>query len=737
MTTIEDVENLTIKTLHSVLLPLKKPRILKKYVDIALDFEFTENKLLSIQFALTKDKTKIYYWHKPSISSVELLTLVLDFLQGEIKQKNIYLIVHFGQAELSKINDWHINARFNQFNKAIAWRKSFTIDEDGKIVEFIFEYDKKPDYTLFINDLYGHFKTKLETVGNSLGIPKISLEKDGKPRNYYIEHMDELLEVDKELFEKYALRDVEITIEAWRKLKEHYEPYGVDVHIYPTFSGIAFASFRRIMKKLPCKTRTVYLLSKYKRKAGWISRIVKKRIYDDDLNIRYMAHLTYWGGRNEAFLRGYMKDIKAKFWDFISLYIISGILQPLPNEDTTWQKLQVENLDAFEGFCRVDFEFSKETMYPCLPVKTGFYQKLLFPLKGISYCTLRELRQAIKLGCKVNVFEGVGFEVTENEINHELANFLKSMLKEKNLSVKGSLEYELAKNRMVGVIGRLNFFKPKYTAEALYGFMRKYNVTEERFRELGSKKVMRELYSERGGGAGSSYHPEWASLILGNARSYAAQVIQYNCALISTDGGIWIGDSKLDETELHREMQRYGSGLRFEGDIDELWINSNRRYICWNKGEVVHAARMGIGMPEQDYIKVIRESIENGKPTIEKFKGKRLTNVHDFVFYDTPLNTAEIDKETKINWTWDNKRKLDNEINQFKDYAWSKPFNDIYEASKLEIAKTQPITKIGRPRLKLTDEQIAEIVKSDDTVRLLAKKYGVTSSYISKLKQHA
>ena len=140
----EDVENLKLKDLKHVLTPLKRGRVLKDYVDIGFDTEFTaeddsaERELLSLQFSLGRGRSSIYYVNKRAgVSSRELLDYALRFLseQSVEPRKHIFLIAHFAIAELSKISDFYdeymthdgvmMRPKVSEFNKAINWQRRF------------------------------------------------------------------------------------------------------------------------------------------------------------------------------------------------------------------------------------------------------------------------------------------------------------------------------------------------------------------------------------------------------------------------------------------------------------------------------------------------------------------------------------------------------------------------------------------------------------------------------------
>jgi hypothetical protein len=738
----DEVENLKVKDLKHVLLPLKRGRMLKNYVDIGFDTEYTsednsaERELISLQFSLGKGKSRVYYVNKQEgISSEELLNYAVRFLneEGVEPKRHIFLIAHYAIAELSKINDFYdeytaekgykTRPKVSQFNKAVRWERRFG------------------DLTLHINDLYGHMKASLEKIGAGLGYEKVRIEVGGKDHQHWITHMKELKEKHRDTYKAYAVRDAEIAIEAWKALKQKYEPLNLDPHLYTTYTSLAVASFRRQMTKLPCKTTKEPILTRQKMKQGWREHIAKKTVFNGNLNVRLLAALSYWGGNNQAFARGHFKDIDATYYDFISLYIIAGIIQPLSYEDTEYRRLKLKDVtDAYEGFCQVEFEFPNEQNYPCLPVQENYYPKLMFPLKGTSYCTLAELRQALELGVKAKSFKGYGFYPEENEIEHDLKPFLAGMLKRKSeleaSGKRGNTDYNIEKAKMVGIIGRFAYRRPSHTAEDITRLLHESGLRSEEFRRYGKKKAIRALYTKSE--VGGSWHVEWASLIVGRARAMTASVIPQGekCFLISTDGGMWLGDPKFNQTKLHKEISKFHSGIRLEGKLDELWVARNRLYVAWNKGEVLHLAMMGIAVPGRgeekkvNFQKMITESLEAGKEIYNEAETWRLTGLNDYIHDGVPLNSVQR-KTRKISWRPDGKRKLEKDINAFKEHAYTRPYETVEEAYR----QWQGIKPVGRPEV-LTKEQISEIRATDKKVthKRLALKYNVSVSTIKRVR---
>jgi hypothetical protein len=506
------------------------------------------------------------------------------------------------------------------------------------------------------------------------------------------------------------------------------------------------AAFRRTMTKLPCPAVEEKILIRQKMPHDvWREHIAKTLSFSGDLNARELAVLAYWGGNNQAFARGYFPHIEASYYDFKSLYIIAGILQPLSNEETVYRPIMLKDvIDGAEGFCEVNFEFPRDTMYPTLPVQENYYLKLMFPLRGTSYCTLSELRQALTLGVNITKLRGYGFMLSDNEINNELRPFLADMLKRKteleDSGKRDSVEREIEKAKMVGIIGRFAYMKPSHTAEDIARLLHVSGLESEEFRRFGKKKAIRAMYTRSE--VGGSWCIEWASLILGKARSMAGWAINQGekCLTISTDGGFWLGDPLFEQSDVSKELTKFHSGIRREGSIDELWIGRNRCYVAWYQGKLLHGAQGGIavsGSSEEkklNFESMVRESLAAKRETIFESETTRLTGLMDFIHDAVPLNSAQ-HKKKKISWNFDGKRKLDRDINVFAENTFTKPYDTVEEAFRRQYGISE---KVGRPRgtVLLTQSEIDEVkaASSKITHKQLAEKYGVSLSTIKRVR---
>lgn len=648
-----DFETLTAGDFFNVMKPLKRNRILRNYVDVAFDSEYQieyggwneqkgvreikKSTCISLQFALSQNVKTVYYPLKPKVTWRELLDYTLDFFRKhEIKVPatssgscNIYYVVFYGYAELSQVANFRdVETDIQLYsNKAVSVKRKIEVGDVKYVVHLI--------------DLRGFFKGSLAKLAKTVGAEKLEIEADGKDHRYWITRMLELYEKHPRIFERYALRDVEVTIKVWNKLKEEALKSGLDPHVYRTLAGLAMAEFRlNYMKNYPCRHRTVYASYARKnsedeiRKTGEEYKIRRKKrvVYDGDWNVRRFGCLSYAGGNNQAFVRGYMQNLHAKFYDFISLYITATMIQPLPNEFTRWKKLALRDVESHEGFAHVKFKFPENEKYPSLPIQLNILTKLMFPLEGESWCTLSELRQALKHNVKILDFKGYGFYPSENEINHDLKPYFDKLLTKKNVlktSGKKGTEYAVVKAKLVDTVGKLMPRSKKYSYKKIGKFIKKME-TPKAFRKIAKTKLGRQMYEYRGR-VGSTWTPEWASLILGNARACADEVLHTpnaNPLFISTDGGVWDAEPHFnrDPPPLLKRMMRVGGGIHPEGEgdgsVDELWIARNRLYCTWHCGEVVKFARMGCALREEEFEIFIRESLRNGEPVKKKQRVK-------------------------------------------------------------------------------------------------------------------
>lgn len=694
-------------------------------VDIAFDSEYQNDLdfLISYQFsgrlaARSELYTHVYMLNKKGgISHQEFLQMVFDFLikLGHQKvPKQLFLISYAAAAELRYIQDYQRVFKLRETHKGLGWEGDF-----GEEIRFSAKITYE-GVKLQVIDLAGFYPSMhLRGVGDAVGYPKIEISKlaPEHPEQYWKEHMTELAQQHPEVFDKYSRIDAEIALLGWEDLLRQWYPKGLDPHRYRTIPSLAMANFRQNwLTESPVPIRMEAQLRPVKLRGGdWSRTAPMTAIFDGNVDARYMALEAYWGGYNVAFIRGYKKFLpgEAYFYDFISLYVASGILQPLPNAKTIWERGPdaLEHWEKLEGFIRAYFEFPELTPYPNLPVMHDKFAKLTFPLRGTTTCTISEAKAALKLGVKIQPQKVIGFSATENERNHIFGRFLKHDLDEKNKATKKSLSYYSHKLTMVSAIGKLAERSPLYDTKLVQELLSE-GVSLDLIHKLWRSPTARKIFQSQGKSVGGAWMPEWASLILGRARSYAALAVSNGCYHISTDGGIFPKssiDAALQLPEV-KEMEDIGSGFRPEasdtnptGEVSELLIIRTRMYGSWGPdNKEVHHANHSVHLRGDAWDKVLRDGLKLQKPPIEQYDAMRLAKSKDVYFLGRATrHFDEIEQTLKISWRWDNKRFIEATLeNPFTGVSDSRPWPTINDA----IAAEYPAKHKGRHKIYETDK---------------------------------
>jgi hypothetical protein len=313
------------------------------------------------------------------------------------------------------------------------------------------------------------------------------------------------------------------------------------------------------------------------------------------------------------------------------------------------------------------------------------------------------------------------------------------------------IEYVMIKSKLVDTVGKFMARGKRFNVRRIGEFMQRME-NPEAFRKIASSKAARELYESRGAVA-MSWTPEWASLIVGNARACANEIIhdrKVPCLFLSTDGGGFDGtpDFLANPQPLLTKMIKVGGGVHAEGEgdgsFDELWISGNRLYSTWLKGELVKHAQMGNAIHEKDFDAFLRKSIVDGKQAYDTTERKILTGMFLYDFKNVPIN-SELIQKIAVNFRTDHKRIIvQPDVNIWRECSDTKPFETLedvfnaYYGIKLGRPRKPHEKKAeGRPRINLTVMQLRQIEASDKTVThaALAKEYGLSVSTIKRLRQ--
>ena len=709
-----------------VLKPIQPHKRMEKVSFLGFDTEFHEDRLLSVQLSLRNNegilKSKCIMENLESYDAKRLLKDALDFmLENGVQPFNrIYLIAHFAVADIGKLKDCLKDFKFREINRAM--HAEFIVPENSDEKELQFKELSLGDFRLRIIDLFAYYPKGLDKIGEMIGLPKLEADR-ANILKFYQENL--------EGFKSYAVRDAEIALKAFMDLRDFlWNKYHVEILKSPTIASVSSHIFRiNYLHESPVPYTILTKYQSYRTKKGeWSTRGAKEFQYAGSLDLRKLALLCYWGGRAEGFIHGFIKG-KFKLYDVVSLYPSVSMLQPLPNKDTKWLEISKDNFEkeGLEGFVKVEFEFPQSIRYPCLPVHGALKDRLYFPLKGISYCTMSEVREALRFGCNIKKIEGYGFIPSKKEINHDLKAFMKEMLEFKAQSPKGSLEhetYKLIANALIGKLAQRRCEDNLDYARELYTM---HGVPLDRFRFKGREKV------------GSTWAPEWASLILGKSRALMSQFINKGALMTVTDSVLLPINANI-ECEALNELRHVGSDLDAEPyEVESALMVRTRLYALWDaKGEIVKEAHHAVHLSFEQCKEIFKKALELGyDPDIEGYRD-HIIRLREALMKGKPLGSSELNP-SRIYFRWDWKRTLSQPlINMFREYSDTKPIDDVvkFESDSFTIMKHQRAkAKRGRPReypLELV-KQVKALKAQGKSYREIAKTLGISLGKVQRI----
>lgn len=708
-----------------VLKPIQAHKRMLKASILGFDTEFYEDRLLSAQLSLIDNqgnlKSKCILENLEGYDAKRLLRDALDFmLENGVQPFNrIYLIAHFSIADIGHLANHLKDFRFREINRAM--HAEYVIKEDPKEKEVETEEVSLGDFKLKIIDLFAFYPSALKKIGEMVGLPKLEVD---------IEHILDLYDKEPKRFRKYAVRDAEITLKAFLGLRDSlWSKYGVELLKCPSIATVASNIFRiKYLHEIAVRYADITKYQSYRTKKGeWSKRRVKESRYAGSLDLRKLALLCYWGGRAESYVHGFIEG-KFKLYDVASLYPSASMLQPLPSKETEWIAITERNMKekALEGYVCVKFEFPESTRYPCLPVHGLLNDRLYFPLSGISYCTMSEVREALRLGCGIKNIYGYGFIASKREIDHDLKAFMKDMLRLKAQSPKGSLEYETHKLIANALIGKLAQRRPEDNLDYAQELFIAHGVPLDR-KPKGREKV------------GSAWAPEWASLILGKSRALMSQFINKGALMTVTDSVLLPSDANI-ECEALNELRLVGSDLVAEPyEVESSLLVRTRLYALMDgKGKIVKEAHHAVHLSPDKVKEIFKKALKLGRdPDIEGLRD-HLIGLREALRTGKPLGSAE-PKPSRIYFRWDWKRNLANPaLDMFRESSDSEPIKDVVssEADTFEVMKHQRAkAKRGRPRaysLELED-RVRALKQQGNSYREIAKALGISLGKVQRI----
>ena len=658
---------------------------------------------------------KVTHW-KPErpISTSELCSWILENLKSwgvdYSQYKSIVVCSHYLLAEAQHFTD--VREKFKSWGSTLYGEVDF-----NEPVNF---NPSAPDLDLNFNkvkfrfvDTYALFCMSLEKLTETTPHPKRKNSEmwRGKEWKWWRAHPDKLFQEDETEFWKYADNDtlaLEWCVHYWRKWV--WDKWSIDILRTRTFSGIGL----RILKVQITEPLEPYIEEEYLDKNG---KAKKQFVYDDSKKtIRDFGLDCYWAGARLVAERGLLTE-PVFAYDVSKEYTTAAIAQPLPNAHTDWIINELDDssdLDLYEGFLIVRFEFPDSVSFPCLPVIDTRFPKQIYPLKGVSQCGVSEARLAKRLGAKVWIIQSCVFKPTESEINHPIRKVLEEILALANEG-KGTPQERFMKAIANGLIGKLI----------------QRNKAERREEEKWKERVEEASIT--------SWSPILAALITSKARSFLNELMTLGTPVYSHTDSVF-SKTRIDENaQIIQELKKFGSeGLKLDHIFKLFWTPRSACYYGVTEDGKIRTARQGIsGIREEDFIKTIQPKIGNpNAPNRTEFVSLKMATFKD-KWLDKGLLGHEIVSNLKTDFDYDHKRKLLNpNANLWTEFSGSVPWNSIDELlGNVTIKKTetkliegferQRVGKVGRPKVVTEEdlETMRKLVREGLTRRRIAIRF--------------
>lgn len=629
------------------------------------------------------------------INFVDLVEWILSCLKEEeveVTNKFLYLISHFSVAEFRHIRDWEVlkaqkGGRFFIGKGNVMHLKISLITKQGTI-------------RVKVIDSFAYFMRGLKVIAKFVGLEKRSLDNiEGKNHKYWIEHMDELLKRHEDKFWYYARYDSEILVQAFKRWRDYFlETFDYEIlnEWNPTIASIASAIFRlqylKDEKGIPIRVAPYHWVEtggvrkigpKKKPKYRVLEKGRREAEYTGSRDTRWLALRSYWGGRREAFMRGHVKKDLA-ILDFKGHYNRCGQTQPLPMAETKWittsetSDLQRILDEGWEGFIHFDFTFPNNFEYPCLPVMSSNRNtpppRLMFPKSGEHiFTTIFELRVAKQLCPELHVskiHEARGFIPTKLEVENPLRRFLKKLEGLKNQAQKekgkNSIEYHASKLMGNSIVGKFAQKVGEWSFED----------TLEMYQALGyDRDALKTFLGKKRSGnlkVGSTWCPEWSSLILGRARALLGIAFAMTKPYLGHTDSVVIEYDPPTIKKVIKALKEYDAVLEIETDkegreeiYDEAWILRASVYVFFKQGKPMKSARHGYPTSEEDFIALVQKNLKAGKAVENVVQKWSIIKPSSSFKKNLPLGSDFL-RETNIDWKWDFKREIERYVQDCK-----------------------------------------------------------------------
>jgi siroheme synthase (precorrin-2 oxidase/ferrochelatase) len=439
----------------------------------------------------------------------------------------LILVSHYAFAELSHCKDF---AHFQIQRLGSGWQ--------------IRDYYER----FILVDLFSFFQTSLEKLAQDFGYKKLEYDRTSIGKR----------DLKRAEFIEYAVNDARIVYKIFNEFRKRvWKEFEVDIVNVRTAPSLAAIIFKKMFLDMPVKIQT--------------------------RAIRQQALLSYWGARAEAFKVGTF-DGKFYEYDVVSMYPTS-VYPVMPCSDKHFVQIGKNDIfdnSIFDGFVRVEFQFPSNEKYPCLPVVSD---KMYYVLRGITDCSLSEVRLAVEKGAKIKYMRGWGFVNGTTSVRRYMDYFLKKKSeaqKDGNTTMR-----EIYKLLLNALTGKFNQRRDVLSETVYHQYLRRVGLPNW---VAGVNPKFKSRLS-----FGSIYVPEWATIILGRSRAEISSVVDDSVYLVSTDS--FISDKDYGKEFTKRTFKKFHDPIIYKYEQknlgDHLTVFRSKLYFlrCGDKyvKEATHA----------------------------------------------------------------------------------------------------------------------------------------------------
>lgn len=534
----------------------------------------------------------------------------------------------------------------------------------------------------------------LRKIGDNLKFNKLEIGDN-------IEEMDNFKE-NINAYIMYALKDSCIAVNF---LYNYYKKFLADKETVPLTIGSEGAKIARdFLKKEYSLSNDEF--DKWFRGLDTIKSGRKKiQEYRDTVDTHFNEFgKHYFGGRNETFFHGYIKNGRFYDIDGSKFYPVCASCIELPDFSI------IENIDSCEvtektldftkvelGYAVVDFEFTcPNSLITCITQKAKQGNEdygLVYTRRGTEvFTTLAEIKSAYRLGCKIKIRYGMKFATrpTGDDKKYPLELLFKKLAEERNKYPKNSPQnkfWKLVANSVTGKFGQ--GAKHKKT----------YSYREDKTEEISQSRIS---------------SPPIVTTITSLSRTIITEVMNafilegYTILNVVTDGFLvqTPNNIEIDNEIINSIVYKYADDKRFP--TLKIWVDAVKRLGEKNCLEIKHTgtellsiktrvmallndedeelsqfSATGYILPAEwsnysknDIIRAFIYLVKNRQTRI-KIKGKKLVSAKD-IRKNRGTSAKMTDKSLSFNYDFKRKVIAQKEENGYISYITT-TYNDIEE----------------------------------------------------------